>query len=99
MSNLQIGILEKYYINDHNGKDRIQTWRNKVVDPSIVIFELDNTYISLGELAHSNGLGEKYGDSTEAPKLWQEGRVEELIAHCKQVRTYWILLLTIYTRM
>lgn len=76
-----IGILEKYY---SQFPERIKKWREKVFDPYLIILELDNSQCSLSEIASVNKLGEK-GESKEAPTMWREGRIEELISHCKLV--------------
>lgn len=76
-----IGILEKYFVKF---PDRVKCWREKVIDPYLIILELDGSQCSLSEIASVNRLGEK-GESKEAPTMWKEGRIQELISHCRQV--------------
>jgi hypothetical protein len=40
--------------------------------------------VSLGELASGNVASDKLGKSIHAPVLWKEGKIEELVAYCKQ---------------
>lgn len=39
---------------------------------------------SLGALSEANGLGPKFGDGAQAPRLWRQGQYAKVLKYCRQ---------------
>jgi hypothetical protein len=59
--------------------DRVAAWGAKMLDTCVV-----TRRVSLKALLACNDLGGKLGDGCDAPGLWQDGRIDELVAYCRR---------------
>ena len=67
----------------YGGDDaRWQAHMAKLHDPMIAAHRAAGRRLRLSTLLQRNGLGEKAGTGSDAPRLWEEGRLEALERYC-----------------